>query len=1167
MLSQVGRFFKMLLVQTNRCLPRSLQNQVLLLSSLCLSLSILSYGYYQATTNVDEERISIRQRMVSLAKNIATISAHFLLVDESGHIEPLVLQLATVDGIYSVLVANINGTPITEVVNNNREWSPRFNLSKVKLPGLTGPPAVMEIHAHDAMQRDFLEGSSGSMVAWHRIDGDKPMGWVRVSYRLDMFDALANSIRWRAAQAVALATLVTVFLLWLLLRPSMRALQRATDFASHLDSSLGAKLPVLHQASEIEALGRALNVVSARLLRQNTDLMNQKFALDQHAIVSITDLQGTITYANAKFCDVSGFGADELLGKNHRVIKSDENSADIYRELWHTITQGKVWHGDMKNRKKDGGFYWVNATIVPLLGSDGLPCQYIGIRTDITTNKVLEDNLKIASQQAQTATIVKGQFLANMSHEIRTPMNAVLGMLKLLQNTDLTVRQLDYANKAESAAQSLLGLLNDILDFSKIDAGKLTLDIHPFRLDKLLRDLSVILSTNVGKKPVEVLFDIDPSLPRSLIGDSLRLHQVLLNLSSNAVKFTEAGEVVVRVCLLEHQITQARLQFSVRDTGIGISADYQKRIFEGFSQAEASTTRRFGGTGLGLSISRSLVNLMGGDLTLQSVPGQGSTFSFNMTLAIDPAPVATPRHVRQLVVNGLNVLVVDDNATAREVLTAMAQSLGWRVDVARSGHEALELVQARQSDRQAVPYQAMFIDWQMPGMDGWETIAKIEELLPDSPAPILVMVTAYGREMLAQRSPQERSLLHGFLVKPVTASMLFDAVADALSSRQTTGIKAPVVEIDKPLKGLRLLVVEDNLINQQVASELLTGRGADVTLADDGQQGVNAVRQAIEAGMPFDAVLMDIQMPVMDGYTATRALRHELGLSQLPIIAMTANAMASDREACLASGMNEHVGKPFDITRLSALIASLKSSSHGTESPPPPVVALPEAPAPSSVPVPRTKPIELPKVDEVDIAGALDRFGGDETLYARILQSYLNDIRQLPDQFEQTLAQNDLLAATRLAHTLKGLSATVGASYLAAVALQTETALKSAVETCASAADLNTLCVKLRQSISVSATVMERVSRRCTSARSKGQTGTPVVINADSTVALLTELRTLLLASDMRAFDVFETLNNNVYDTLGPDQEALVAAMNSFDFVQAAQACTNLIHRATQATM
>jgi CheY-like chemotaxis protein len=683
-----------------------------------------------------------------------------------------------------------------------------------------------------------------------------------------------------------------------------------------------------------------------------------------------------------------------------------------------------------------------------------------------------------------------------------------------------------------------------------------------------LRDLSVILSANVGKKPVEVLFDIDPSLPRSLLGDDVRLQQVLINLSSNAVKFTEKGEVVIRVRLLEHQITKVRLQFSVRDTGIGISADYQKRIFEGFSQAESSNTRRFGGTGLGLSISRSLVDLMGGELTLHSVSGQGSTFSFDIALALDTTPVSTPHHVHQLIVNDLNVLVVDDNATAREVLTAMAQSLGWHVDVASCGLEALALLQARQSTGQAVPYQAIFIDWQMPGMDGWETIAKIQELMHDSPSPIVVMVTAYGREMLTHRTPQERAILHGFLVKPITASMLFDAVADALSSRQIKAVTTnPVVDADKPLQGMRLLVVEDNLINQQVAQELLVGRGAEVTVAGDGQQGVDCVRQAIDAEAPFDAVLMDIQMPVMDGYTATRVLREEMGLSlsQLPIIAMTANAMASDRDACLAAGMNEHVGKPFDVTRLSVLLASFKLSAENTAVSLSPETTVGLSDVSLILPVLRNKPIELPKVDEVDVVGALERFGGNEALYARILQSYLSDIRQLPDQFEQTLAQNDMLSAMRLVHTLKGLSATVGASYLAAVALQTEITLKSAVEDGISAADLNMMCVKLRQAISLGASVMERVSRRCTSAQNNSRTDTPTVISADSTVALLTELRTLLLASDMRAFDVFETLNCNIRKTLGHDKEALAAAMSAFDFVRAAQVCAILIENANEA--
>jgi len=781
-----------------RWLPRSLELQLLLLTSVCLALSIMSYGAYRANAEVAQARHSTSERMVSLAKNIATISAHFLETDEPQSVEPLILQLATVDGIYSVLVTDLAGKPITRVVNQNLVWSPRYGVAPVNVPDPSQPDTRLTTQPYNATQRDFLAGTGGTLTAWQRIGNTKSLGWVQVNYRLDTLDAIAKTIYQQAVQAVALAMLGTLLLLSLLLRPSMRALREATEFASHMDNNMGAQVKVSHRSTEIEALGNALNVLSERLLLQHAELSSQKFALDQHAIVSITDVAGNITYANQRFCDISGYSAPELLGKNHRIVKSDEHPPALFETLWHTISQGQVWHGVVKNRKKDGGFYWVSATIVPLIGRDGLPHHYIGIRTDITVAKLLEEKLRLAKEGAEAASRAKAQFLANMSHEIRTPMNAILGMLRLLHNTALDSRQLDYASKAEGAAQSLLGLINDILDFSKIDADKMTLETRPFRLDRLMRDLSVLADANLGNKPVEIFFEVDPAAPQTLQGDALRLKQVLTNLVGNAVKFTQQGEVRVNVTQLVRTGSHATLRFAVRDGGIDIVPEHQQHVFTGFSQAEASTTRRFGGTGLGLSISRKLVTLMGGELTVQSALGQGSTFSFELTLAIS-------------------------------------------VDA------------------------------------------------------------------LQEPAPQKQ---------PVTSSP---------SASNVPATALTLTSKPQPLQGLRILVVEDNLINQQVARELLRSEGAHIELANNGQLGVDAVYQSLAHNTPFDVVLMDLQMPVMDGFEAARLLRQDPALSQLPIVAMTANAMTSDREACLAAGMNEHVGKPFNLLQLVTLLIKLTS--------------------------------------------------------------------------------------------------------------------------------------------------------------------------------------------------------------------------------------------------
>jgi two-component system sensor histidine kinase/response regulator len=1152
-------------------LPRRLGLQLALLTSLCLVLSIMGHGIYRAKADVTQARQSVSAQMVGLAKNVAVLSSHFLQTNEPETIEEVLLQIATVDGIYSVLVTDLAGKPITEAVNKNLVWSSRYGLARIKVPDSSQPDSILTTQPHNPDQRDFLAGSGGTMTAWQRIGGGFPVGWVRVNYRLDTFDAIANKIYAQAAAAVTVATLMTFLLLALLLRPSLRALREATEFASHMDTSMGEQLKVSHRSTEIEALGNALNVVSERLLLQHAELHSQKFALDQHAIVSITDLDGNITYANQRFCDISGYSADELIGQNHRIVKSGEHPKALFEEMWHTITQCQVWRGEVKNRKKDGTFYWVNATIVPLVGRDGLPHHYIGIRTDITSNKLLEEKLHLAKDDAEAATRVKAEFLANMSHEIRTPMNAVLGMLKLLQNTDLSKRQLDYAHKAEGAAQSLLGLINDILDFSKIDAGKMTLEAQTFRMDKLMRDLSVIISANLGAKPVEVLFDIDPEAPRTLLGDALRLQQVMINLASNAIKFTPQGEVVISITQLARTASHTTLRFAVRDTGIGIAPESQQHIFTGFSQAEASTTRRFGGTGLGLSISRKLVAMMGGELSVQSTLGQGSTFDFTITLpiALDAAPVAVAgQKSGTQAASNLHVLVVDDSPTAREVLGTMAASLGWQVDTAADGAAALALVQNRAKAGQA-PFQAMFIDWQMPGMDGWETIEQLQATHDQVQPPVVVMVTAHGREMLSQRGADDQARLHGFLVKPITASMLFDAVADALGSRNQPSAQPTTQIKPQPLHGLRLLVVEDNLINQQVAQEMLSGEGAQIELADNGQLGVDAVKQAIAAGTPFDAVLMDVQMPVMDGYSATRVLRQHLGLNQLPIIAMTANAMATDRDACLAAGMNEHVGKPFNLVKLVSLLLTLTkpSTAAADTANKAPNLGKPAAIAagtlgPTGFAAPPSAPA-LPPKDAVDVAAALERLGGNQALYARVLQSYLSDIATQPDQLANSLQQADLASAARLLHTVKGLSATVGASYMAAVARKAELLVKAAQTPAGNGAaglDHTSLCEEFRAAVVDTQNVLTQVALAYAmpSAAPASTRDTHELTAADR--HLLNALLALLKASDMQALAVFEQLQQS--DTLphSADLERLTAAMAAFDFAAATQMCAQMTH-------
>jgi signal transduction histidine kinase/CheY-like chemotaxis protein len=634
-------------------------------------------------------------------------------------------------------------------------------------------------------------------------------------------------------------------------------------------------------------------------------------------------------------------------------------------------------------------------------------------------------DLQQAKQASEEASLAKGQFLATMSHEIRTPMHAILGMLKLFEGTALTDQQSEYIGKASGAAQSLLSLLDNVLDFSKVDAGKMELDCQPFKLETLWRDLSVVVSPSIKQK-IEVLFDIDPQLPEYVVGDAHRLRQILINLGGNAVKFTQSGQVVISAKLVRRDQDSLAIAFAVEDSGIGIAPAQQQRIFTGFTQAEASTTRRFGGTGLGLAISKSLVELMGGVLYLDSRESVGSTFSFSIDFHLAQGDsVQLPRTVRAAVKHQ-RVLIVDDNPVALQLLSGMAQSLGWECACVSSGDQAadrLQPSQERNPDR--TPFTLLLVNWQMPHMDGWELSRRVRTLCrqADVPAPMLIMHSDNGRQDLSQRTREEQALVDGFLVKPFTVSMLLDAVADAHSEKPSVRKLARGRASRRQLDGMRILVVEDNQINQQIAEELLASEGALVSLAANGELGVEAVRKAAPQ---FDAVLMDLQMPVMDGYAATSAIRNDLGLQHLPIVAMTANAMAADREACLAAGMNEHIGKPFDLAKLVSLLIRTTGLAPPSDNPDRHVVPVLETWEP------------VFDIEGVALRAALARMAGTRSLYVRTAKDFLKILATAQDTLSGHAKAKDWKKLAMGLHTLKGNADTLGLTVLAQEARRLE---------------------------------------------------------------------------------------------------------------------------------
>lgn len=620
--------------------------------------------------------------------------------------------------------------------------------------------------------------------------------------------------------------------------------------------------------------------------------------------------------------------------------------------------------------------------------------------------------LNEAVKEARAASEMKSEFLANMSHEIRTPMNGILGMLKLLQHTELSKRQDDYVIKAQDATLSLLAIINDILDFSKIEAGKMTIENSSFVFDGLMRDLSSIMSANLHEKDVEVLFALDDNMSVSLMGDSLRLRQVLLNLVSNAVKFTGQGEVIVKTRVVNQGEGVQQIEFSVLDTGTGIPADQLENIFSGFSQAESSTSRRFGGTGLGLAICKELVELMGGKLEVESSLGKGSRFFFTLSMDIGST---VAKNVSQ---ECRRVLIVDDNVLVLEVLKSMSELNGWQADCVSSGEQALALMQ--QAD--APLYQVVLMDWQMPGIDGIETTKRIRQLVHGSKAaPVVIMVTAYGRELLSERSESDGGLPDAFLVKPITASMLRDSVADALAiDSDQHGMEAKLKGSQR-LHGLRLLLVEDNVLNQQVAKELLEANGAKVTVASGGIEGKMLALSAVVA---FDAILMDLQMPDIDGFEATHQIRQYSHMLSVPIIAMTANAMQSDKDACLAAGMVDHISKPLE---LEGMLNTILRYTHS-------VVVADDSPVVS----------EMPDSEAVlDIELAISRIGGKRDLYERLVGVFRIDSQVQLEEFRKGMQERDKPMACISLHSLKGGAGTMGAIHLEKLVAALELKLKN----------------------------------------------------------------------------------------------------------------------------
>ncbi len=862
--------------------------------------------------------------------------------------------------------------------------------------------------------------------------------------------------------------------------------------------------------------------------------------------VLITDVDGRIEYVNEAFVRSTGYSREEAIGLIARkLLQSGKTPEANYAGLRSALARGASWSGEFCNRRKDGSEYQSAATVAPIRQADGRITHYLSMQEDVTDRRRMEAELEqhrrhleelVASrtaelgearQRAEEASQAKSAFLANMSHEIRTPMNAIIGFTHMLRRGNPRPDQAERLGRISGAADHLLSVINDILDLSKIEAGKMQLDPVDFEPEKVIQNICSIIQEKISEKGLELVIDLR-DMPATLYGDGLRLGQILLNLASNAVKFTEAGSVSMRAFVSGAADSGMTVRFEVADTGIGITQEQRERLFQPFEQADRSTTRKHGGTGLGLVISRRLVQLMGGRIGVDSEPGKGSTFWVEVPLGFGGTMVA--ERVERVDTFRMRALVVDPSRDTREALVGMLEMQGMRVSAAATGLAALE--DAQQADAAGAPYALLLVDSRLADITGIEFGRRLRQW-PLSRQPVCLLLSAYGEEQPAE--VLSAAGYFGFVQKPLTPSKLYDPVQDALSGEHRSSVDVGTGLAEAALRQRangRVLLAEDNPINQEVARDLLRSVGIEADVADNGAIAVIKARAA-----DYELILMDMQMPVLDGLEATRQIRALPGRAKVPILAMTANAFDEARDACLAAGMNDHISKPVDPEVLFSTLLRWLPANAGH---PGPVVSAPLAGK-------GKLPADLAAISGLDAVAGLRSVNHNVDLYRRLLRKFTenDDAAQL----RRALAANDFTTAHRAAHTLKGVAGALGAKTLQDQAAAIDATLVHAPAQLDDA-DVAIAAEKLETDFRSLVCAIEAGLPEVAS-QDAGE-ATPPLAQAEAQ-GLLLQLDALLATDDLAAIDFYRRHQTGLKAFLGGRGGKLEQQINDFMFVEALQ--------------